>query len=206
VNARILEHPVGLTWVVREPLERASHAIVADGRVWLVDPVDDGPGGALERASGLGTPVGVIRLLDRHGRDCDEIAAKLDVPLHSLPEAIGGSPFDVVPVVHVPGWHEQALWWPERRALVVAEVVGTSSHYTLGDGRAAGIHPMVRLLPPKRLRRYQPEHLLLGHGAPLHGPDAADALHAAYARSRSDLPRMLRAAPALLGAARGRWG
>jgi hypothetical protein len=203
MTVRVLEHELGLTWVVEEPLARASHAIVADGRVWLVDPVADDA--VMERVRALGPPAGVIRLLDRHGRDADGLAASLGVPLHSLPDAIPDSPFEVIRVLHVPGWHEQGLWWGERRALVVAEVVGSSRHYTLGDGRLAGIHPMLRLLPPKVLRPYQPEHLLLGHGEPVHRPDAVAALHDAYARSRSDLPRLLREAPALLGAARGRW-
>jgi hypothetical protein len=203
VTVRVLEHELGLSWVVDEPLARASHALAADGRVWFIDPVADDA--VLARAAELGEPAGVLRLLDRHGRDCDGLAASLGVPLYSLPEAIPGSPFEVVRVLHVPRWHEQALWWPERSALVVAEVVGSSPHYTLGDGRAAGIHPMLRLRPPDSPRHYEPEHLLLGHGDPLHGPDATAALHEAYARSRSDMPRMLRAAPAMLGAAKGRW-
>jgi hypothetical protein len=204
VTAHVIGHDLGLTWVVDELMERACHALVADGRVWLVDPVADDA--ALARAAALGQPAGVIRLLDRHGRDCDALADSLGVPLYSLPEAIPDSPFEVVRVLHVPGWHEQALWWVDRRALVVAEIVGTSPHYTLGGGRATGIHPLVRLAPPGVLRRYQPEHLLVGHGAPLHGPEATAGLHDAYARSRSDLPRMLTAAPSLLRAAYARWG
>jgi hypothetical protein len=203
VKLRVLEHGLGLTWVVEEPLERASHALVADGRVWFVDPVADDA--VLARAAALGEPAGVIRLLDRHGRDCDGLAASLGVPLYSLPDTIPDSPFEVVRVLHVPSWHEQALWWTDRRALVVAEVVGRSPHYTLGGSRRAGIHPLLRLFPPGALRRYQPEHLLLGHGGPLHGPEATAGLQEAYARSRSDLPRMALAAPALLGAAKGRW-
>jgi hypothetical protein len=203
VSARILEHELGLSWVVEEVMERASHALVADGRVWLIDPVRDEE--VLARAASLGSVAGVIQLLDRHRRDCDALAASLGVPLYPLPDSIPGAPFEVVPVLDVPGWHEAALWWPERRALVVAEVVGSSPHYTLGGARATGIHPLLRLLPPRAPGRYEPEHLLVGHGAPLHGPQATAALHEAYARSRSDIPRMLRAAPAMLGAAKGRW-
>jgi hypothetical protein len=203
MRLRVLEHELGLTWVVEEPLARASHALVADGRVWLIDPVAGD--GVLERVRALGAPAGVIRLLDRHGRDGDELAASLGVPLYALPDAIPDSPFEVIRVLHMRGWHEQALWWPGRRALAVAEVVGSSRHYTLGDGRPAGIHPMLRLLPPGAVRPYQPEHLLLGHGDPLHGSDAVDGLREAYGRTRSDLPRMLLAVPALVGAAIGRW-
>ena len=38
---RIVEHDLGISWVMDEPMERGSHAIVAGGRVWLVDPVAD---------------------------------------------------------------------------------------------------------------------------------------------------------------------
>jgi hypothetical protein len=200
--SRILAHDCGLTWVCDEPLARTSHALADAGRVWLVDPVADEE--ALERAQGLGGIAGVVQLLDRHGRDGAALAARFAVPHTDVGETVADAPFETVRVLDIPGWHESALWWPARRALVVAEVVGTSPHVALG--RDAGIHPMLRLRPPGALRPFQPEHLLVGHGPPLHGPDAAAALHGAYARSRRDLPRMVLAVPALLGAARGRWG
>ena len=202
MSARIHEHACGISWVCDDALQRAGHALADGGRVWFVDPVADEV--AIARAVGLGEPAGVIQLLDRHNRDCAALAERFGVP-HSRPgQPIADAPFETVTAVDVPGWRERALWWPQRRALAVAEVVGTSPHVTLAGSRAAGIHPMLRLWPPGALRPFQPEHLLLGHGAPLHGPDAADALHAAYARSRRDIPRMLLAAPALLGAARRR--
>ena len=113
MRLRVSEHELGLSWVIEEPLQRASHALAADGRVWFIDPVADDA--VLARAATLGEPAGVIRLLDRHGRDCDELATSLGVPLYSLPDAIPGSPFEVIRGLHVPSWHEQALWWPERR-------------------------------------------------------------------------------------------
>ena len=39
--ASVDESAVGLTWMVDEPQVRTSHALVDNGRVWLVDPVDD---------------------------------------------------------------------------------------------------------------------------------------------------------------------
>ena len=39
MSLRLHAHDLGLTWVMEEPLERASHALVHDGRVWFVDPV-----------------------------------------------------------------------------------------------------------------------------------------------------------------------
>ena len=52
------------------------------------------------------------------------------------------------------------------------------------------MHAIRRLVPPNALRTYEPEHLLVGHGAPVHGSDAAAALLDALARSRRDLPKM----------------
>jgi hypothetical protein len=174
-----------------ETIVRTSHALAAGGRVWLVDPVDDGA--ALDAAAGLGTPAAVVQLLDRHARDGAAIAVRLGVPLLHLPAAVPESPFSVVHMLDLPKWRERALWWPHQRALVVAEAVGTGSFFTLGAA-PAGIHLLLRLRPPGALRRFEPEHLLPGHGPPLHGPAAAGAVRTAYARSRRDLvrvPRML---------------
>ena len=87
-------------------------------------------------------------------------------------------------------WQEIALWWPDQRALVVAEAIGTNPFFTGGRG-AAGVHLFLRLTPPKVLARFEPEHLLVGHGEGVHGPDAATALHEAIRLSRRDLPRTL---------------
>jgi hypothetical protein len=103
----------------------------------------------------------------------------------------------VVRVVDRSRWSEVALWWPQRRALVVSETIGTSPFYTL-DGGPAGIHALLRLTPPGALRRYAPEHLLVGHGRPRHGEEAAGAVAHAYRHARRDIPRLLTAIP--------RWG
>ena len=182
------ESPVGLSWVLNEPMQRACHAILAGGKVWFVDPVevDD----VVDRGAALGEPAGVLQLLDRHNRDCAAVAERLGVEHLRLPDAVPGSPFEAVEVYRLPGWKETALWWPEERALVVAEVVGTNSVFNAGAG-GVGMHPMLRAWPPGRLRSYEPEHLLTGHGAPVHGPEAAAGLERAYARSRRDIPKAL---------------
>jgi hypothetical protein len=81
---------------------------------------------------------------------------------------------------------------------VVAEVVGSNAFYTGGNG-SVGMHPFLRALPPRRLRGFEPEHLLMGHGAGVHGPDAAAELERAHARARRDIPRVLAQAPKLRG-------
>ena len=178
----------GLSWILDEPMERASHALAADGRVWFVDALDMRE--AVDRALTLGEPAGVIQLLDRHNRDCAALAERLGVPHLRLPDEVPGSPFEVVDVVNVPKWREKALWWPEQRLLLVSEAVGTGPMFRSGDV-PAGIHFMLRLRPPGVLKRYEPEHLLVGHGAGIHGPDAARALRTAYQRSLRDLPGTL---------------
>jgi len=180
--------PHGFGWVVDEPLKRASHALAPDGKVWLVDPVDDPE--AIERAGSLGEPAGVLQLLDRHDRDCAALAERLGVPRLVAPDAVPGSPFECVPLVRRRFWRESALWWPERKALVVADALGTTSFAT-GGKAPLGVHLLLRLTPPRQLGRYEPEHVLVGHGEGLHGAEAASALARALARSRRDLPRVL---------------
>lgn len=189
------ELPFGISWVIDEPLGRTSHALADDdGRVWFVDPVDEPV--AMARAAELGTPAGVIQLLDRHHRDGAAIASRLGIPLVKAYDAPAGGPFETIGVLSLPVWKEAALWWPRHRALVVAEIVGTNPVWAAGPGRA-GIHPMVRLLPPGALRGHEPQHLLVGHGPGVHGAEAATALRTAYDRSRRDIPASLLRLPKL---------
>jgi hypothetical protein len=196
---RIDEHEAGLTWVMDEPMQRASHALADEGRVWLVDPVDDAE--ALERVAALGTPVAVLQLLDRHNRDCAPIAQRLGIPHLIVPESLSDAPFVVHRVIRRRLWKEVALWWPARRALVVAEVLGTADAFAVGDG-PVGVHPMVRLLPPNGLARFEPEHLLVGHGPPVHGDETTAATREALAHSRRDVVRLLLKLPTLIRSAR----
>ena len=194
-EASLGDSRVGLTWVVDEPVSRTSHALVDQGRVWLVDPTDDPA--ALERSLALGRPVAVVQLLDRHNRDCAALAARLEVPHLKVPAGLPDTPFEVIPVVSVRVWREVALWWPEARTLIVAEAIGTAATYAPGP-LGAGVSVGLRLWPPRRLAAYGPEHLLVGHGPALHGPGVTAALHEALARSRRDLPRALVALPKAL--------
>jgi hypothetical protein len=140
---------------------------------------------------------GVVQLLDRHDRDCAALAERFGVPHHKVPDEVPGSPFEAIAVWRTPGWKETALWWPAERVLAVAEVVGTNNSFTTGKG-PAGIHPWLRLLAPGALRGYQPRHLLVGHGDPVHGPEATEALEYALDRSRADIPRVLTQLPTML--------
>ncbi len=190
----IQRHPLGITWVETTGMRRAGHALRAGGRVWLIDPFEDEV--ALSAATELGSPAAVIQLLDRHNRDGGSIAQRLEVPLLRLPEEVSDSPFTVIPVISRPWWREVALWWEDERALVVAEAVGTAPAFALG--RQVGVHPMLRLRPPKGpLTARSPERLLVGHGAALES-GAAAAIRDALAGSLSDLPQLVLKLPSLV--------
>jgi len=199
-SALVEESPLGLTWTVREPIARSSHALVDAGRVWVIDPTWDPA--VFERVAALGEPAAVIQLLDRHNRDCAKVAATLGVPHLRVPASLPDTPFSVIPVVDIRFWREVALWWPSQRTLVVAEAVGTARTYAPGPA-GAGVSIGLRLWPPRALAAYDPDDLLVGHGPALHEPQAAVALREAMERSRRDLPRAL---TELLKMARGTRG
>jgi hypothetical protein len=202
MRTRVLAtHPLGLTWVADDQLLRASHALAHEGRVWLIDPVDVPD--AVERAVALGEPVAVLQLFMAHGRDGRAIAARLGVPLWVLPDEIPDSPLRVIGLDRLRVWRERALWWEDMRGLVVPEAIGTAEHFAVGSG-PAGVHIMRRALPPNELRGLEPEHLLVGHGEPIHGPAAAAALHEALSHSRRDIPRLALSAPRIVRGIRAR--
>jgi len=194
VPAILQRHSVGLTWTETGGSARAAHALVDGERVWLVDPFEDQA--ALSTAAELGRPAGVLQLLDRHNRDCEQISRRLGVPLLRLPERVPESPLQCVRVMWQRWWREAALWWPQERTLIVAEAVGTAPIFALG--RPAGIHPMLRLTPPRKaLSDYRPDRLLVGHGEAI-DTGAAPALELALTRARSDFPQLVLKAPGLL--------
>jgi hypothetical protein len=166
-------------WIHPDPsfMLRAAHAVRAQGRIWLIDPIDGD--GVDERIRALGEPAGVVRLLDRHPRDCEAFAARYGVPLHREPRGgVGGAPFEVVSVVRIPRWTEVALWFPDERTLVCADALANAPGYR-APGEPVGVHPFLRLRPPRILTTYPAEHLLLGHGPGLHGPQTPAAIRRA---------------------------
>ena len=118
------EWPGGFGWRLDERLQRTSHALLVDGRVWLIDPVD--ADGVEERVRALGEPAGVLQLLDRHERDCAAWAERLGV---AAPARVGGRRGNAVrarcPCATTGSWREVALWEPSARTLVCADALGT---------------------------------------------------------------------------------
>ena len=194
---------VGVGWIAYpdEAMQRASHALAIDGEVWVIDPVD--VEGLDDLLADLGEVAGVVVLLDRHKRDAAAIATRHDVPVY-LPDfmrdaaddldapvelfrdELAETGFTVHTVVDNFAWREAALSNDEEEILVVPEAVGTTDYFLAG-GERLGVHPALRLKPPRKLARVSPTRILVGHGAGIH-EDAAAALNDAISGSRGRTP------------------
>jgi hypothetical protein len=186
------ELPFAIGWLEPEPafMQRTSHALAVDGRVWVLDPIDAPE--LEDRVRALGEPAGVVQLLDRHERAGAAWAARLGVPLHVVPRALPCSGLEVVPIVSLRRWREIALWDPATRTLVTADALATAPGYADGRG-ALSVHPFLRLRPPRALGTLDVEHVLTGHGPGVHGPQAREAVATALRTARSGLPGFLAA-------------
>ncbi len=178
----------GFGWTEAGFLERTSHALEIGGGVLVFDPVD--VPGIDERIRALGKSEAVIQLLDRHERDAAALAARLGVPHLRMELGDFSGRGRLLRVVWNRAWKEVAFWEPERRVLVVADALGSVGYFT-APGEAIGVHPLLRLRPPRALGELGPEHILCGHGAGVHGPRASPALQEALATARRRLPRAL---------------
>ena len=205
------EHGVGWLAYPDEGMERASHALAVpsgdDGPkserdVWVVDPVD--APGVDDLLDSLGTVAGVVVGLDRHKRDAAELARRHDVPVF-VPEWMDGvaseldattarfcgeladTGFRALEIRNstIPPWQEVGLY--DGETLVVPESVGTADFFRV-DGERLGIHPMLRLIPPRNaLGGLDPDRILAGHGRGIH-EDASEALANALSGSRRRAP------------------
>jgi hypothetical protein len=180
----------GFGWSVEgERLTRTSHAIRVQNRVWLTDVVDGA--GLDERIAALGETAGVVQLLDRHERDCAAVAERLGVPLHVKLTELAGVPFVAFPIVRSRLWREAALWFSEERILVFADALGSLGYFR-APGEPFGVHPALRLFPPRSsLAGLEPDHVLFGHGDGFHGPEVASALRTALETARRRAPSAL---------------
>jgi hypothetical protein len=88
-----------------------------------------------------------------------------------------------------------ALWWEAEHVLVCTESLGTVPYFRAHD-EPLGVHPFLRLYQPRALRDMArgltPVHVLVGHGAGIHGEDAAAALRRAVLEARRRTPAWLR--------------
>lgn len=203
------EHGVGWLAYPGETMRRASHAIERDGDVWVIDPVD--AEGLDDLLAEYGDVAGVIILLARHKRDSAAVAErhgvsvhvpswmsgveeKLDAPVERFDDEIAG--FESRRLIDNPAWQEAVLF--DGETLVVPESLGTVDYFT-APGEELGVHPMLRLLPPRSLTDYDPERLLVGHGEGI-DEGVGEAIGTAISRSRTRAPQLyLQSAKSFLG-------
>ncbi len=196
----------GVGWLAYpdERMERASHALVEDGGVWLVDPVK--ARGLDDLLSDLGTVRGVVVLLDRHLRDAAALAREygvavhrpswmssvdddLDAPVDDLEDTLDETGYGVHKLLdRPPVWREAYLYNEETGTLVVPEALGTSTYFRTGVERI-GVHPMLRPFPPTDLLDLDVERVLVGHGEGVHD-DATRAVRDAVRNSRRRTPAL----------------
>ncbi len=183
--------PDGFAWIA-DPEERAQRASVAfrtaDG-VIVVDPVDYP--GLDDRLAALGRVARVLKLLDRHNRDCAVVAARHGVDVEP-PGSGAWTPAGVerLPVIARRRWREDALLVRDTGLLVIPESLGSIPFFR-APGERIGVSLVLRLFPPRRaLAGLHPEVIAFGHGGPLESGGAA-ALEEALATSRRRMPRVL---------------
>jgi hypothetical protein len=191
----------GVGWIAHpeETMSRASHAVVSDGELWVLDPVD--AAGVDDLLAEFGEVAGVVTLLDRHKRDSAAIANRhdvsvfvpqwmsgvtesLDAPTERFGDRLAG--FEVEPLVDNPIWQEAVLF--DGETLVVPEALGTVEYFR-ASSESLGVHPMLRMVPPRSLRGYDPERLLVGHGEGVF-EDVPASIRTAIKGSRSKAPSM----------------
>jgi hypothetical protein len=178
----------GFGWTEPGFLARTSHALEVGGRVLVFDPLD--APGLDERIRALGRPEAVVQLIDRHERDCSLVAERLGVPHLRMRLEASSSRGELVRVAWNRVWKEVAFWEPTRRILVVADALGTVG-YLIAPGERLGVHPFLRLRPPRSLAGLEPRHILCGHGVGIHGDEAALALEEALTTARRRIPGWL---------------
>ncbi|WP_148416295.1 hypothetical protein [Haloferax sp. KTX1] len=198
------DHGVGWLAHPDETMQRASHAVAVDGDVWVFDPVD--APGVDDLFDEFGDVAGVVVGLDRHKRDSATIANRHEVPVYvaswmtgvadeldATVERFGAdladSGFEAFRLVDrsLPPWQEVGFYHDDYDLLVVPESVGTVGYFC-ARGEHLGVHPMLRPVPPRRvLSRYDPERLLVGHGAGV-PVNAGDELRTALGNARRNLP------------------
>ncbi|ELZ12748.1 hypothetical protein C479_03895 [Halovivax asiaticus JCM 14624] len=196
----------GFSWIAHpdERMQRASHALVVDDAIWVIDPVDGD--GLDELLAERGSVAGVVVGLDRHKRDAaaiatrhdvavwlpdwfDGVESELDAPVRRFGAELADTGIRSQVVTRSRFWQEVALFDPATETLVVPESVGTASYFRT-DAERLGVHPARRLWPPrKRLSGFDPHRVLVGHGAGIE-TGAGDALDAALAGSRRRSPTL----------------
>ncbi len=197
------EHGVGWIAHPEETMERASHVLETKVGSWVIDPVDTD--GIDDLFGEFGEVAGVVILLDRHKRDAaavanrhdvsvyvpsfmDGVSSELDAPVEMFDGELEGTGYGLYGVIDNRFWQEAALYSEETGALFVPEAVGAAEYFLAGDERI-GVHPMLRLKPPRSLRRFRPDRVMVGHGDGV-SEGATESLRSAIEDSRRKAPAL----------------
>ncbi|MEY7849849.1 hypothetical protein AB7C87_11705 [Natrarchaeobius sp. A-rgal3] len=194
----------GVGWLAHpdEFGRRASHAVRGEDGIWLLDPLR-GVGVETLVADLEGDVAGVVVCSCWHARDADWFAREYDVPVF-VPEWMDRveertdapvrryrGAFDpsvrVIRCEPIPMWDEAILYWESHGTLYVPDSMGTIDAFLAGNERI-GLELFRRLTPPRRLRRFEPDRILVGHGEGVFD-DATRALENALAGGRRRFPR-----------------
>jgi hypothetical protein len=179
----ITEWTGGISWIAHpdERGRRASHALLTDAGVWIVDPVD--ADGLDDRVAELGDVTGVLVIHDRHTRDAvavarrhgvavhvpdwmDLVREKLDTTAESVGSDLPGTNYAVHRLIETDDWEEAVLVDETTNTMVVPEAIGTLPAFRANDN-ALGVHPALDD-PPRRLADWSPDRILVGHGESVH--------------------------------------
>ena len=144
------EWDLGVGWLAHpeERGMRASHAVVFDDGVWIIDPLD--APGIDEHIVALGEVVGVAVLSSMHARDAHHFGDRYDVPVY-VPDGMDGlsngldTPhpryLDEFPARGVrilarhpfPGFDEANLFHEPTQTLYIGDSLGTTPWHTVGQ-------------------------------------------------------------------------
>ena len=109
------------------------------------------------------------------------------MPFHKLPDVLPDTPFSVLNARPAGSGRSARCGGRSRAGWSSPESIGTAPALRA----SATARPACTRAPPAAadpLKPFLPEHLLVGHGPPIHGGDAAAALLDALNRSRRDIP------------------
>ena len=197
----------GVGWIAypEEEGKRASHTIVGEDGVWIIDPLD--APGIDELIAEYGDVKGVAVLSSYHSRDADQIAnrhevsvhipqwmnrvpERVDAPIKRETEVLGGAGFETFHVEPLSMYQGAIAYREEDGTLIVPDLLSSGSSYPVGDERI-GLMLGVRPFPPRDLfEGIEPERILFGHGEGVF-QDAGEALDAALTGARKRFPRAL---------------
>lgn len=179
----VTEWSGGFSWISypEEDSQRASHALLTEAGVWIVDPVD--ADGLDERVAALGEVAGVLVIQDRHTRDAAAVAhrhdvgvsvpawmelirEKLRVDANSVGSELPGTNSTVHRLIQADDWEEAVLINETTKTMIVPEALGTLPAFQVNDNEL-GVHPALDE-PPHRLTDWSPNRILVGHGKSIH--------------------------------------